>query len=350
MKSRFTTRTASCGLLLLITFALIISAAGCSQQEKQTALILYNENDPFIYTFARQLEDLTSGIPNYQLETLDSQNSQILQNEQIEEMAAKGRDLLIINPVDRLGAYSLVKKMKDQEMPIIFFNREPLIEDLKLWEKAYYVGARAEQSGQLQAELIMELFGSDPDHLNRYDRNGDNIIQAVILKGEQGHQDAEIRTVEVVRAFQERGFNLEILITEVANWNQVQAFEKMEQILKTYGGDMEVLLSNNDAMAIGALDRIRQEEVFSDTNGNSRIDPLDDDWLPVVGIDGLAEAVEEIEQGYLYGTVLNDSLTQAKAIVELSEYILGKKALDQMSFEIIDDKYIWIDYKVFTLD
>lgn len=350
MKNRSPIDTTGRGVVLLVTCLLIITAVGCQQQEKQVALILYNENDPFIYTFARQLEDLTGNIPDYKLDTIDSQNSQILQNEQIEKMAAKGRDLLIINPVDRLGAYSIVKKMKDQEMPIIFFNREPLIEDLKLWEKAYYVGARAEQSGQLQAELIMELFGNDPNQLNQYDRNGDNIIQVIILKGEQGHQDAEIRTVEVVRAFYERGFELEILITEVANWNQVQAFEKMEQILKTYGNRMEVLLSNNDAMAIGALDRMRQEEVFSDTNGNGRIDSLDDDWLPVVGIDGLAEAVKEIEQGYLYGTVLNDSLAQAKAIVELSEYVLEMRKLDQMSFTIIDDKYIWINYKVFTLD
>lgn len=196
----------------------------------------------------------------------------------------------------------------------------------------------------------MGLFGSDPGQLNQYDRNGDTSIQVVILKGEQGHQDAEIRTAEVVRAFRERGFKLEILITEVANWNQEQAFEKMEHILKTYGSRMEVLLSNNDAMAIGALERMRQEDFFHDTNGNGRIDPLDEDWLPVVGIDGLAEAVKEIESGYLYGTVLNDSLTQAKAIVELSEYILGMRDLDGMNFTIIDNNYIWIDYKVFTLD
>ncbi len=334
----------------MLTFILIATSTGCSNQEKQTALILYNENDPFINTFARQIEELISDIPNCQLETIDSQNSQIIQNEQIEEMAARKRDLLIINPVDRLGSYSIVKKMKDQKIPIIFFNREPLIEDLNIWDKAYYVGARAEQSGQLQAELIMGLFGSDPGQLNQYDRNGDTSIQVVILKGEQGHQDAEIRTAEVVRAFRERGFKLEILITEVANWNQEQAFEKMEHILKTYGSRMEVLLSNNDAMAIGALERMRQEDFFHDTNGNGRIDPLDEDWLPVVGIDGLAEAVKEIESGYLYGTVLNDSLTQAKAIVELSEYILGMRDLDGMNFTIIDNNYIWIDYKVFTLD
>ena len=83
----------------MLTFILIATSTGCSNQEKQTALILYNENDPFINTFARQIEELISDIPNCQLETIDSQNSQIIQNEQIEEMAARKRDLLIINPV-----------------------------------------------------------------------------------------------------------------------------------------------------------------------------------------------------------------------------------------------------------
>ena len=87
-----------------------------------------------------------------------------------------------------------------------------------------------------------------------------------------------------------------------------------------------------------------------DTNGNFQIDPLDESWIPVVGIDGLTEAVELIEQGYLYGTVLNDSLSQAQAIVDLSRLILGDITEDAMHFELIDRSYIWVDYKVFTLE
>ena len=60
------------------------------------------------------------------------------------------------------------------------------------------------------------------------DRNGNGIIETVILKGEQGHQDAEIRTSEVVQTFLTNNFKLDILITEVANWKRDEAYEKMK--------------------------------------------------------------------------------------------------------------------------
>lgn len=336
-------------LSLLGLIALSSLLSGCANSERSVSVILYNQRDPFIYTFSQQLTDLAE--PWFPLEVLESQNSQILQNEQIDTLAQRGRqDLIILNPVDRLGAYAMVKKLKERDIPVIFFNREPIEADLDLWEQAYYVGARAEQSGQLQAQLIIDLFGNDPEQLNMYDRNGDNIIQIVILKGEQGHQDAEIRTKEVVRTFQTKGFELEILTTEVANWNIDQAYTKMATILSEFSGQIEAVLANNDAMAMGAIRRMQEAGLFMDTNGNFQMDPLDESWIPVVGIDGLSEAVDLIDQGYLYGTVLNDSLSQAQAIVELSRLILGDISQDEMHFELIDETYIWVDYKVFTLD
>ncbi len=139
-------------------------------------------------------------------------------------------------------------------------------------------------------------------------------------------------------------------VIEVANWESTQAYEKMEQIAKTFGTDFEVIISNNDAMAIGAIKRMKEAGFFTDTNGNGRIDPLDELWVPIVGIDGISEAVELIEYGYLYGTVLNDSNSQAQAVVELSEYLLGLRKEQEMTYRILDDTYVWIDYKVFTLD
>ena len=334
---------------LLLPGALLLLAA-CGPQEKKAGLAIYNQNDPFIDTFTHQIRTL-SALENFTLmDPYNGQNSQMIQNEQIEDMMNQNPDLLIINPVDRLAVYPVIRNLKKQEIPVIFFNREPLRQDLDLWDKAFYVGARAAQSGRLQGELLIQLFGGDPGHLNRYDRNGDNRIQAVILKGEQGHQDAEIRTSEVVRTFEERGFRLEILLTEVANWNQEQAFEKMEAILQNWGDRIEAVLSNNDAMAIGAINRMKSEGWFADSNNNGMVDPLDEKWIPVVGIDGLDEAVEYINRGYLYGTVLNDSREQARAIVELTALLLENRPLSALSFPLEEGKYIWIDYKVFHSD
>lgn len=333
-------------LCLFLSFASLLFA--CRGGEPRVGLASYNQNDPYILGFTEQIIDYAA--PSYTPDLYNAMNSQMRQNEQIEGLIDADYDLLIINPVDRLGTYPLIRQLRQEEVPVIFFNREPLLKDLMLWEEAYYVGARAAQSGQLQAELVMNLFGGDPEALNRHDRNGDSRIQAVILKGEQGHQDAEIRTRQVVQAFRDAGFALEILVTEVANWNETQAYDKMEHIIKMYAGRMEVLLSNNDAMALGAIDRMRTLGWFSDSNGDGRISAEDADWFPVVGIDGIERAVDYIQKGFLYGTVLNDSREQARAIVELSRFLLEGRDLSELSFPLEQEKYIWIDYKSFRLE
>ena len=325
---------ALCGLTLL---------GSCSRHEPKVGLFIYNGRDPFIQTFAVQI--LAKANVVLETRSFDADNSQLIQNEQLEKFLSEKPALLMINPVDRLGAFAIVRRMQRERVPVIFFNREPLAEDLDLWDKTYYVGARAEQSGQLQARLVMDLFGGNPRKLNGYDRNGDGVIQTIILKGEQGHQDAETRTSEVLRSFEKNNFRIEVLALEVANWNGDEAYSKMGRLLANYQKDIELVVSNNDDMALGAIRRMRQAGMFRDTNGNGRIDKHDVNWIPVVGIDGLKDAEDSIAEGYLYGTVKNDSQSMAEAMVELSAVLLGLRDWSKLSYPLQDGKYIWIDYR-----
>ncbi|HQL32276.1 MAG TPA: substrate-binding domain-containing protein, partial [Treponemataceae bacterium] len=108
---------------------------------------------------------------------------------------------------------------------------------------------------------------------------------------------------------------------------------------------LELVLSNNDDMALGVISRMRQEGWFKDSNGNGRIDQKDASWIPVVGIDGIADARESIAEGYLYGTVTNNSLQMAASIVELTEMLLGERSEQELSVPLTDGKYIWVDYQ-----
>ncbi len=336
--------------LASIALASFASAAlaSCARDGGGIGLFLYNEADPYIKEFARQI--LEESDPAIIPKKYDAGNSQLIQNEQMESALAGRMALLMVNPVDRLGAYAVIKRSMAEGIPVIFFNREPLAEDLALWDKTFYVGAKAEQSGQLQAELVMKLFGGSPSRLNEYDRNRDGTIQAIILKGEQGHQDAEIRTREVLRSFEKNGFAIEVLALEIANWNREEAYNKTGPLIRDYGRRVELIVSNNDAMALGAISRMRQESLFKDTNGNGRIDRNDSGWIPIVGIDGLKDAKEAIAEGYLYGTVTNDSLSMARAMVELGRVLLGDGSLEDMAYPLTDGKYIWIDYRPFISD
>ncbi len=335
-------------LTVLALAATVLTVTGCGEEVHRVALFYYNGEDPYIASFVTQIEEVATG--RFRLEGYDALNSQILQNEQIDTVLREEPDLIVVNPVDRLGAYAVINRLREHDIPVIFFNREPLARDLDLWDRAYYVGAEAAQSAHLQAKLVMELFGNDPTALNKHDRNGDGRVQTIILKGEQGHQDAEIRTSEVLRSFEERGFDLEVLTVHVADWDRTEAYDAMRDLLRDYGAALELVISNNDAMALGAISRMRQDGYFADDNGNGRIDSDDERWLPVVGIDGIEGAVEQIEAGYLYGTVVNDSQRMAEAIAELSEVIIAGRETADMSVPLTDGTYVWVDYRPFVFE
>ena len=116
------------------------------------------------------------------------------------------------------------------------------------WDKLYYVGGDAAQSGTLQGEIAAEIICGD----YAADRNSDGKIQYVLLEGEAGHQDAIMRTDSVVSTIQTEGIILEKLSYQFANWNRGQAENKMTQLINRYGTDIELVISNNDEMALGA--------------------------------------------------------------------------------------------------
>lgn len=329
-----------CSLLLMC-----LTLPSCDAKNKEIAVLLYDSSDPFIENVGQYINEIQ--LTNYHLTFYNCKKSQILQNEIAEKLYKEGVDLLIINPVDRLSSYIFIQKSIKENIPIIFFNREPLREDLEKMQQVYYVGADASQSGKMQADMIAKAFDryNNPNYLNHYDKNNDNIIQCVILKGEQGHQDAEERTTAVIDELESNGYRVQVLLTTIDNWSEDEAYRDMESVMDQYGEDIELIISNNDAMAIGAVKYLKDNNYYEEeVNGIIEKVPF-----LIVGIDGLEEAKELVEKGYLYGTILNDGENMAKAIMELSQMILEEP--DKiLNYDLIDKKYIWISYENFSAD
>ena len=328
----------------ILTMLVLVLLGACTKINYSVPLFIYDMSDPYMKDFEQKIRAVA--MDDMSVTSFDASNSQIIQNEQIES-SMKNNDVLIINPVDRLSVFSVIQKASLDETKLIFFNREPLSIDLNRYKYAYYVGADAKQSATLQAELIMDLFGPSND-LNENDLNQDNKIQVLILKGEQGHQDAEARTEYVVKTLEEAGYQIEVLDTEIANWDYDKAKTSTFDWFNVYEG-IELIISNNDAMALGAIEALVELKVIDDINQDGIIDRDSEPWLPVVGIDGLDLAIESITNGYLYGTIMNDSQTMAEVIIELAEILINNGDLSQLSVPIVDNKYMWIDYQKLTL-
>ena len=268
-------------LAVLLASVTACSLGGCAGEKKDTVrtvkigLTLYDQYDTFISELvswfnasASALEEETGTAIN--VEVVDAAGSQTTQNEQVKSLIEKGCDVICVNLVDRTEPTTITDMAEKNDVPIIFFNRELVAEDLERWEKLYYVGADAFGSGIIEGELAAETFQSDP----KYDKNGDDICQYVVLEGEAGHQDAIVRTEYSVNTLVEKGVKAEKLGYAIANWKRAQAQTKMTTLLEQYGERIELILANNDDMALGAIDALKASELPKD------------EWPIIVGIDG----------------------------------------------------------------
>lgn len=285
----------------------------------RVGVTLYRGDDTFISTVRASLEERAK---EYEQETgikvvmdiVDAKLNQNTQNSQVERFISLGCDVLCVNIVDRSAASIIIDKAMDAGIPVVFFNREPVEEDMNRWEKLYYVGADAKESAVLQGNILVEAYRDDPRTL---DLNGDGLVSYVLLEGETSHQDSLIRTEWSIQTLKDGGVPLEKLTGGIANWERSQASAWMEQWLKEYPGQIELVICNNDDMALGAIDAMKREGVTKGT-------------IKVVGIDGTPVGKEALESGDLFGTVESAKELYAKVIFDIA-------AANAMGQEIPED-------------
>jgi methyl-galactoside transport system substrate-binding protein len=222
---------------------------------------------------------------------------------------------------------------RKNDVPVIFFNRELVEEDLMQWDRLYYVGADAFQSGILQGEMATEYCKAHPEA----DKNGDGSIQYVVLEGEAGHQDAIIRTEYSVDTMIQKGIILDKVGYAIANWNRVQARSKMEQLIDSSGTGIELVLANNDDMAMGAIEAYEGREIPQE------------EWPVIFGIDGTEVGLQAVVSGKMAGTIYNDKDGQAQAMEALAYALATGKPLQNLDLpgeiRLEDNKYIRLPYK-----
>lgn len=307
-----------------------LPVADCAAPDKAIGVAVFRFDNEYL-SLVREAIGAAAAAKGAQVDVVDGQNSQPAQNEQIDLFISKALPAIAVNQVDRELANVTLEKAKAADIPVVFFNKEPLPEVLSTWDKAYYVGAKAEESGAMQGQLVIDYWNAHPEA----DRNGDGIIQYVMLSGPADHQDAQIRTVESIKAINDAGIQTEQLQREIGDWNRAMAIEQMGAIYAQHGDAIEFVLANNDNMAIGAVEALKANGYFGDSGR----------FLPVVGVDATEPALESMRAGELLGTVLNDAVNQGQATFNLACVLAGGGTpTAENTGYAIDGQYVWVPY------
>ena len=323
-------------LLLFGVCTLLTGCQGNQKEESKTSIrigiSLYRSDDTFINNIRSILEEKAKEYERERgikviLDIQDAKSSQNIQNNQVERFISLGCDVLCINPVDRMDASTIIDKAITAQIPVIFFNRQPVEEDMNRWDQLYYIGVDAKETAVLQGQMVVDLYQEHPESV---DLNGDGMVSYVLLEGESSHQDSLIRTEWSIQTLKNGGVPIEKITGGIANWERSQASALMEQWLLTYPDTIELIISNNDDMALGAIDALDRAGITK---------------MNVIGIDGTVPGLEALENGKLLGTVSANKEIYAGAIMELAaNRAMGEELPAEYPLE--DGTYYWTPQEI----
>jgi len=323
-------------LLVMMTYALIgdmsTSSVLTMRRPIRVGILLSNVNNSYLSSIQKALEDIQrENIDKVQFTFYYANDNQAIQETTISNLLQGGNvDFLLANLVNKGvdSVRNLIDKAKQYEIPVIFFSsvQPDTIDIIKSYKKAFVVSRNEKESGYLERKLIVDVWNSDKSNI---DRNGDGILQYVMLQASSNISVAIARTKNSILAINNAGIEAQELALVNANFNKELAKEAIKSLFLRYGSDIEAIIANNDSMAIGAIEALQ-------TYGYNKGDKSKN--IIVVGIDRTQEAKDLIDKGFMTGTVGHEPRALAEALYTVGMNLFsGKNPLEDTNYKIEDN-------------
>lgn len=259
------------------------------------------------------MQEYAKTLDGVELQVEDAQNDVAKQQSQIQNFIAAGVDAIIVNPVDTDATAAMSKIAADAGIPLVYVNREPVNVDT-LPDKQAFVASNEQESGTLQTKEICKMLGGKG--------------KAVVMMGELSNQAARMRTKDIHDVIAtEECKGIEIVEEQTANWSRTQGSDLMTNWLSA-GLEFDAVISNNDEMAIGAIQALKAA-------GRSM------DSVVIGGIDATQDALAAMAAGDLDVTVFQNAAGQGKGSVDA--------ALKLAKGEPVEKK-VYIPFELVTKD
>lgn len=234
---------------------------------------------------------------------------------QVQNFIAAKVDAIIVNAVDTSATAPMTKLANDAGIPIVYVNRQPIDVDA-LGDKGAFVASNEADSGTLETKEVCRILKEA----------GKTEAGILVMQGDLANQAAQMRTKDVhdVIATPDCAF-MKIIDEQTAGWDPVKAQDLMTNWIAA-GHKPDAVISNNDNMAIGAINAMK----------SAGWDMKD---VVVGGVDATQEALAYMKAGDLDVTVFQDAAGQGGGAIDA--------AMKLAKGEKVEAK-VWIPFQLVT--
>ncbi len=274
--------------LLALMLVLLTAAAATAGEQFHIGYSCAGFDDVFL-TRVRNAARSEAEANNVRLTLMDAREKLDVQLQQIDQLLAEQVDALLVVATDTEQVDEIVRMAKKAEVPLVFVNRNPFT-GVRPPDDCYVITSSARVEGETQINYVgpkLDAYG----HI-------------VILQGIPHNEAAQSRTAGVKDVIMQSYPELAITAEATAYWQRDVARVIMAEWIKAYGReDIDAVLSNNDEMALGALDALEAagiNDVF------------------IMGVDANPDALQAIKAGRMTGTVLQDPVAQGRGGIQIA--------------------------------
>jgi erythritol transport system substrate-binding protein len=243
-------------------------------------------DNPFFKAEA-EAADVAARKLGYETLVLSHDDDASRQDQLVDSAIAKGASAIILDNAGADATVATLRRAKQAGVPTFLIDREVNVTGVA----AAQVVSNNYQGATLGAQELVRLLGERGTYVEIVGRESDT--NAAIRS--KGYGDVLRKYPNLVRAARVS-----------ANWNQAEAFQKMETILQ---GNRKIdgVLAGNDMMAIGASAALLAAGLRN---------------VAVVGFDGTPDVVAAIRRGEIRATVLQPAAQIARSAVEQADLFL----------------------------
>ncbi len=269
---------------LVISGALVLVACGGEKTENHVTRIgvaIPNFDDTFLVNMKDSMSAYAEKQDNLELIFVDAKEDTVKQLGQIQNFIIQQVDGVILVPVNTDATQPMTDDILKAGIELVYLNRRPAY----LPDGVAYVGSEELRFGEEQAKYVK-------NHID-----GGNIG---ILMGMMTVEAAILRTQGVEDFFADKP-EYNIIRKQTGLWQRSQGMVVMENWINS-GDKLDVIIANNDDMALGAIQALRAAGKLDNTI--------------VVGVDATPDGLMAIKNGALDATVFQDSNGQAVGAVD----------------------------------